>query len=364
MWGAALTAGLGALAGAQGNSSTGTSRVNLAPEGSTEALGRGAVESTLPGLQGLVNMGPGQQSIMQSNASQQQLSSLLQQYSQGGYMPTQQDTQMANQYAQTAFQPQQVAMNQSFEEEKQRASQLAAQLGRPVNDPIIQARLSQERMRGQERLGAQQSAFASEFAMSQPQQRLGYTAQLADIQSGLASQAMQNRQALIGLGSQLQGQGMQFRSGTATRTQEQSGGGGLAGAISGGLAGFGAGQQLSQMFGGAAKTLGSAGGSSGGYLGTGDLNADFGFSSPAAPSQSSIFGQLGQSASGLASQIGSFASAAPGQQSTYRGPMSPIAPIPETQGFGGFGMLNSNNMGPLAPYRPNPYGSTYGITPR
>lgn len=353
-----------AYAGSQQNSQTGSRQV--AGESEQGRLGRETVNANLPQLQQLVGAGPGQQVVRDSNTSNQQLASLLQQFSQGGYMPTAQDTAQSQQYAQQAFQPQQLAIQQQFEEEKQRASQLAAQLGRPVNDPIIQAKLSQERMRSQERLGASQSAFASEFAMSQPQQRLGYTAQLANFQSGLASQAMANRQALIGLGSNLQGQDMNFRMGTAGQTQTS--GGGTAGAIMGGLAGLGAGLsaygQLSGAGGGGGNNNTTQGtGSFGGNYTTPSYNPNYN-QAMMQPMDSGFGGGVyNQQAAGLRSNIQQFSAPV----SPYRGPLSPNQPVYQPSGFGAFGLIGSNNMGPLAPYRPpapNPYGSTYGITPR
>jgi len=126
-----------------------------------------------------------------------------------------------------------VAMQQAFQQQNLRANQLAAQLGRPANDPIIQARLAQEQMQGAERLGAAQSAYASEYAQQLPQQRLGYTAQLTDVRNSLASQAMANRQALLGLGQSLQAGERNWRLNTGTQwSQGQSeSGGGLKGAL-------------------------------------------------------------------------------------------------------------------------------------
>lgn len=235
----AATAALGALAGSQRQGST--SSVQLAPPSASELAGEQAITANLPILQQLINAGAGQQDITSALGASRGLGDLLSQYAQGGFLPGESDFATARQFATSAFAPQQVALNQQFEEEKQRAAQLAAQLGRPVNDPIIQAKLSQERMRSQERLGAAQSSFVSEFAQSLPQQRLQYTGQLADVRNQLASQAMANRQALIGIGSQLQQAGQQFRAGTATRTQESGGGllGGLTGALGGASAGFG-----------------------------------------------------------------------------------------------------------------------------
>ena len=241
---------LGAIAGGQQSSSSQTTTRNLAPESELEKQIAGMQPGQLGALAGMVNAGPGQADVTSGLNSQRGLAAMLQQYAQGGYMPTEADTAQARQYATTQMQPQQVALQQAFEGQNQRAAQLASQLGRPVNDPIIQARLAQEQMRQGAQLSAQEGAMASQFAMQMPQQRLGYTAQLADVNANLASQAMANRQALLSLGSQLQGAERNWRLGASTTTTTQTGGGGLAGAISGGIAGAGTGFGIAKMFGG------------------------------------------------------------------------------------------------------------------
>lgn len=241
---------LGGLAGAQGNQQS--VGMQLAPEGALEAQGRQTVGTNLGQLQNFTNLGPGAAEVSAGLNSSNKLAAMLDQYSKGGFLPNQQDWNTANQFAQTAFQGQQVALNQGFQEQQQRANQLASQLGRPVNDPIIQARLSQEKMQSGERLAADQGAYASQFAMNLPQQRLGYTSQLADVNNALASQAMKNREALLSLGSQVQNSERNFRLQTATRTS--SNGGGLGGAISGALAGAGAFANLGNMFSGGNPT--------------------------------------------------------------------------------------------------------------
>jgi hypothetical protein len=240
-----LGAALGALAGGQGQQAS--VGFNPGAETSTGALGRQGIEQMFPELQKLIGQGAGAQDVQTSLTQQRGLADLLGQYAQGGFLPSQQDWSTANQFAQNAMAPQQVALQQGYQQQQQRTAQLAAQLGRPVNDPILQARLAQEQMQGQERLGASQSAYASQFAQSLPQQRLMYAGQQADVSSQLASQAMANRQALIGLGSNLQQAGQQFQIQTGTKTSSQ--GGGLGGALSGGLAGFGAFANLANMFG-------------------------------------------------------------------------------------------------------------------
>lgn len=240
----AAGAALGFLAGSQKQGQS--QSVQLAPPSASELAGEQAVVSNLPILQQLINAGANQQDVTAGLGAQRGLGDLLAQYAQGGFLPSQQDFATAQGFATSAFAPQQTAINQQFEQQQQRVAQLSAQLGRPVNDPILQAKLSQERMQAQERLGAQQSAFVSDFAQSLPMQRLQFTGQLADVRSQLASQAMANRQALIGLGSQLQAQGQQFRAGTASRSVES--GGGLLGGITGALGGAASFMQLGKLF--------------------------------------------------------------------------------------------------------------------
>lgn len=244
MWGAIAGAALGALAGGQADETSVTRNVAAASPLEREATR--ISQAQLQGLEGLVNVGPGTSAVADATTSSTKLADMLKQYAAGGFLPGEQDFATANKFAQSAFNPQAVALQQQFGQQQQRAAQLASQLGRPVNDPIIQAKLSQEYMQGQERLQAQQGAYASQFALGLPQQRLGYTAQAADVQSALASQAMANRQALLSLGSQVRGQEQQFRAATAGTTQ--SSGGGLKGAITGALGGAAGFMGLSNMF--------------------------------------------------------------------------------------------------------------------
>lgn len=232
-----LPGALGALGGLFGNSTS--KKMDIQGPSATGLAGEQAVLQNLSSLQNYTNLGPGASDVTAGVNSQRSLADMLQSYSKGGFLPGQEDFATANQFASSAFAPQQTAINQQFTEQQQRTAQLAAQLGRPVNDPILQAKLSQERAQAQERLGASQSAFVSDFAQKLPQQRLGYMGQLADVRQGLASQAMQNRQALIGIGSNLQQMDNQFRLGSAGVSMQQ--GGGLQGAIAGGFAGYGAG---------------------------------------------------------------------------------------------------------------------------
>lgn len=280
----AAGAALGFLAGSQKQGQS--QSVQLAPPSASELAGEQAVVSNLPILQQLINAGANQQDVTAGLGAQRSLGDLLAQYAQGGFLPSQQDFTTAQGFATSAFAPQQTAINQQFEQQQQRVAQLSAQLGRPVNDPILQAKLSQERMQAQERLGAQQSAFVSDFAQNLPMQRLQFTGQLADVRSQLASQAMANRQALIGLGSQLQAQGQQFRAGTASRSVE--GGGGLLGGITGALGGVSSFMKLGKLFAEAPSDEPDEPPSSPGG-GTGYLGVNYSFGGAPAPSPASSF---------------------------------------------------------------------------
>lgn len=156
-------------------------------------------------------------------------------------MPGQQDISQANTLAQQLFQGQQVGLNQAFDTQRQQASRNAARMGRSAIDPVLQNQLMQGQARQQTQLNADIGSYATQYAQSLPQQRLGFAQQLAGVNQGLASQAMANRQALLGLGSQLRGQEQNFRAGTATTTQSTSGGGGFGGFLTGALGGASAG---------------------------------------------------------------------------------------------------------------------------
>ena len=91
--------------------------------------------------------------------------------------------------------------------------------------------------------------------MQLPGQEMGLRAQAAGVTQqryDLSQQAMRNRMSLAGLGSQLLGQERQFRISTGERygTGTRESGGGLGGAIAGGLSGLGAGASIASGLGG------------------------------------------------------------------------------------------------------------------
>jgi hypothetical protein len=158
------------------------------------------------GLQGgqMASQALGSLSGLQNDQSFQansDLASLLQQYQQGGYMPTAQDNQTARTFAQSQFDPQRVAMNQAFQDQLVQANRSAALTGRSQNDPILRAKLAQEQTRQQAQLESQQGAFATQYAMQQPQQRLQFA-------EGRANVLSQNLQQRMGLANNIFQQGM------------------------------------------------------------------------------------------------------------------------------------------------------------
>jgi hypothetical protein len=280
--GTALVMGAGALLGgaagsmkdvttAQGSSSSG---VNLAPQTELDKYGGQLTDSSLRSLEGMVNAGPGLESIGQANAQYGTLASMLGDYSKNGGAPGQQDWLQANDFAKNQFAPQQMQIDQSFEAEQERAKQLAVQMGRSPNDPYIQAQLSKQKMQMQNMLGANQSAFVGQEARNGSMARLGYTSQLADLKGSLASQAMSNRQALLSLGSNVQQQERNWRYQISDKwgkqSQEQQSGGGMKGMLSGAMAGASMGMGMAGGMGGMAGAA-SAGGSAAGGGGMGML---------------------------------------------------------------------------------------------
>lgn len=242
---------LGGIAGSQGDRKSSTSRMQLDPASELETRGGDVALSQLNDLEKLLGAGPGQRDVQQSTQSQRSLAEMLTNFSQGGFLPSQQDIGGAQQLAQQLFAGQQEGLNQAFNQQRIQSSRNAARMGRSAIDPVLQNMLAQGQTQQQGQLNANIGSFAAQRAQELPQQRLAYAQQLAQVNQGLASQAMANRQALLGMGSQLQSQGQQFRLGTASRTVEEQSGGGLQGALTGALGGLssfaGAGQALQGM---------------------------------------------------------------------------------------------------------------------
>ena len=215
---------LGFLDAATGDpTQQGTSGLLIKAEGANEKAAREGVGSDYNSLRGMVGAGPGQADVKNSYNSQLDLAAMLKQYSQaGGADPTTADISRSNDLAAKLFGGQRVAMQQSFQDQTIAANRQAALMGRSANDPILAAKLAQEQTRQSALLDANQGAYATQYAMQQPAQRLGYAQNYASLQGGLASQAMANRQALLGLGSQIQESDRSWRLNTADRWNKQA----------------------------------------------------------------------------------------------------------------------------------------------
>ena len=280
-----------------------------------EKLSRGVQEQGLGDLQKFVNAGPGETDISTAVGSQRGLADLLGQYAAGGNQPNAQDIQNANQFTNSIFAPQQEQQRQMFEDQATQARRLSAQMNRPVNDPVLQAKLAQEQARQQAMLGSQQTAFSADYAMQQPGQRLNFAGQQTSVLQGLADQAMRNRSAITSLGSGIREAERSFRlsagrqnSNSSTTTQTDANafdviGGGLSllGAASG-IPGVGS------MFGGS----GGGGGQASPFSLGVNMNVGGGGGQPSLPgtpvSQGANIFQAPVSSSRLAPSFGSFPS--------------------------------------------------------
>lgn len=247
---------MGFLDSLLGSGTTQTSSVSLSPASSQEQLGGKITEEQLKQLQALVAAGPGKESVNASNSANQSLADLLKSFSQGNFLPNAQDQANAQQFTNASFAPQQESLKQLFSDQTTEANRLAAQLGRDINDPVLRAKLATGQAREQALLDSQKTAFSAQTAQNMPLQRLGFTSDLANLQSSLANQAFSNRQTLLNLGNTVQQQGQNFRLQTATRTTNQNTDNGILGAV-GGIAGLAGGfgqigsgvMALSKLFG-------------------------------------------------------------------------------------------------------------------
>jgi hypothetical protein len=210
----------------------------------------GEVEQAYDGVKSLLGMGPGAGDVQAGYNSQLDLAALLKKFSMGGFIPEQNDINTANTFAGQMFQPQQIAMQQAFQDQRMMGNRAMAKMGRGPGDPIMMNKLAQEETRQQAMLGAQQGQFASQFAMNMPTQRLQYAQDHSNLMSGLASQALANRQALLSMGSNLQQAERSYRLGAANREVTNFSGGGFGGFFAGAAAGAGSGLKAGGAFSG------------------------------------------------------------------------------------------------------------------
>ena len=243
---------LGGIAGAQRQNTTQSYATQLAPESDLEKQGGQVAGQGLTQFGNLINMGPGQQDISAGLSSSRSLADMLAQFSQGGFIPNQQQMTSANDMARAMYAPQQTALNQRFQDQSTMFNRRAAAMGRSPNDPVLLNKLLQEQTRQQQSLDSEMGAYGMQQAWQLPQQQLQFAQQLAQVNNGLASQAMANRQALVSMGAQLRQQEQSFRAGTASREMTTGSGGGWSDILGGALGGMGMGAKMGGMFGGGA----------------------------------------------------------------------------------------------------------------
>jgi hypothetical protein len=236
---------LGGMAGAQGTKGKNeTSSLALSNETELERLARQQQEQ---GFRDLTRIQ--REDFGRATQASQNYGNLLQQYQQSGGLPTNQDLASGRSFAEQTLAPQREQIDLAMRQSTEAARQQAALSGRGPNDFAMNTRLAGQRSDLLNQLGAQQSSVGAQYAQQLSQNRLGFAGQFADLQQGLASQAMQNRIAIMGLGSQIQNAGRNFRVATATRTNSTpSEPGSLLSTFTGALGGAQAGAGLFNAF--------------------------------------------------------------------------------------------------------------------
>jgi hypothetical protein len=242
-----IAAGVGALGSAVGgalsNRGSGTQMPVLPGASPLQQYLQGGLQGQYGDLAGFMNPGEGPLSGAAAQGAYGQstsaLSQALQQYASQGGMPNQQQIAAGTASAQAQFAPQQQQLQQSFYYQDQGNKRQEALLGRGGNDPILQAKLAQSQGFQQQQLNAQQGAYGNQLAMQMPQNQLGALGQQNQLLGGIYQQALANRQYLLSTGSQLLGQQYGYQLGAAGQQMDFSKGGGLGGAIAGGVAGLG-----------------------------------------------------------------------------------------------------------------------------
>jgi len=176
-----------------------------------------------------INAGPGLQDIQAGNQSARDFAGELATYANTDFTagPSAADLSSSQQLAGNLFQAQRVGVRQNFLEQQQQFANTAALTGRGPLDPVFRNKQAQEQERQLGMLDAQQNSFATERAMGlnrqRAQDRLGFLQQRDQVLSGLATQAMANRQALTAMGSAI----------GKNQVRGQGEGGGFAGALEG-----------------------------------------------------------------------------------------------------------------------------------
>jgi hypothetical protein len=244
------------IAGAMGSEKTSSSGLNMSPMSALEGQAGNQVGRSFSDLKRGFGYGPGDTDIQNALTSQRGLAGMYQQYSQTGGLPGQQDIGAAQGFANDIFAAQRMQLQQQFQDQSQQYGRQLAASGRGSTDPVFAAKMYDQQQRAQALLGSQQGSFASQMALALPGQRLQYAQQGANVQDALASQALQNRATLLGMGSQIQQSERNFRLATAEKWGKEESGGGFGGFLTGALGGATAGINVA----GGISALGKTGG--------------------------------------------------------------------------------------------------------
>lgn len=152
--------------------------------GNPEALGRNSV-------------------IANARQANDKLAEMLTSMRESGGLPGEADIKAGTDIAGKLFQGQRTALSQRFEDMNTEYARKAASMGRDVMDPILQAKMGQEKTRQSAQLSADEGASAQMHAMNLPGQRLSYQQMMVDLQGGLAQRAWDNRSAIMAAGMQI-----------------------------------------------------------------------------------------------------------------------------------------------------------------
>jgi hypothetical protein len=330
--------GAGGYAGGQKDQSTQswTNGMNAGSATTSETTGQNAMMEALRQYQQMVGAGPGASDVSAGAGASRELAEMLKRYSQaGGSDPTGDDISRSQGLASSLFGAQRTAMQQNFGDQLTQANRQAALMGRSVNDPILKAKLAQEQTRQASLLDANQGAWATQYAMGQPMQRLGFATNRVNVMQGLASQALANRQALAAMGEGVMNNERNFRLQTATRfgTGTAESGGGFKGMLSGVLGTSGA------VMGMAGQAAAMAGGMppAGGNMGAGAL----GSSAPVAQAPVTTPGYT--QAQNYFNAPNPYASGGAGLQ-VYQAPSNPFSSYQMGSSYG-FGQPRSYSLG-------------------
>lgn len=218
---------------------------------------KGGIQGAMEQYAKMVAKGPGDSDVEAATGAARDFASMLDNYAKNGAVPTDADITRGNDLSKALFAARQEGLNQSFTTQTTEANRLAARLGRSVDDPVLQAKLRTGMMNQQALLDAEKGAWASEYSMNQPMQRLQFAEGRVNLLDSLASKAFTNRATMLSMGSQLLNAERQWRlqTGVQRSVGESTSGGGLQGA----LAGFAGGAGTAMSMGGMMMPAGGGG---------------------------------------------------------------------------------------------------------